>query len=158
MRQALGAFALIVFAAAATAEDSPRTERGYRADYADQGYHRSAGPSAKPSLALATGERAAIARHYAVYFAQGLCPPGLAREAGACVPPGQAKRFALGEALAGDVVPAPLPPELAARLLAPPGHGFFYLDGHVLLVAAVKRIVVDAMAVSAPPAHADASE
>lgn len=158
MLQILLASAIALVSASAQADDrrkhskkfSRKVETRYTGDYADIGYYRW-GAAYRPTTVIAMDERAIIQRHYAIYFSKGRCPPGLARHEGACTPPMQAKRFVIGQALTGAVANAPLPPELGARLVAPPGHAYFYLDGHVLLVAQPARLVVDAVAVGATP-------
>ena len=48
------------------------------------------------------------------------CPPGLAKKNNGCMPPGQAKKWAMGQPLAGGVVYESLPEEILRRIGLPP--------------------------------------
>jgi len=71
------------------------------------------------------------------------CPPGLARKANGCLPPGQAKkRYVVGRALAPSVVIVGVPSGLRLSV-APAGYRYVYVDGDILLIDAASRLVAD---------------
>lgn len=71
------------------------------------------------------------------------CPPGLARKDNGCLPPGQAKRrYVVGQALPSTVVIGSVPSGLRLRA-APAGYRYAYVDGDILLIDAVSRLVAD---------------
>lgn len=122
-------------------------EPGRQHDAGPQGdrYHRPA-PPAPDSLRFGDRQREAVRGFYATRVQAGRCPPGLAKKANGCLPPGQAKRWVLGQALPHDVVRYPLPAELRRRLGTPPaGHEYVRVAGDILLLAIGTSLVVDAI-------------
>ncbi len=84
--------------------------------------------------------------YYSSQARAGKCPPGLAKKNNGCLPPGQAKKWQRGQALARDVQYYPLPNELVVRMGVPPaGHKYIRVAGDILLVAVGTMIVVDAI-------------
>lgn len=83
------------------------------------------------------------------YYARGKhCPPGLARKNKGCMPPGQAKKWQIGQPMPRGVAPAPVPQEVLGLLpKLPPGHQYVSYGGDILLIAAGSRMVVDAITV-----------
>jgi Ni/Co efflux regulator RcnB len=74
------------------------------------------------------------------------CPPGLAKKHNGCLPPGQAKKWAMGRALPSDVRYYDLPRDLVALLPPPPPqHRYVRVAGDILLVAVGTSVVVDAI-------------
>lgn len=72
------------------------------------------------------------------------CPPGLAKKNNGCLPPGQAKKWAIGEPLPAGVVYAPVPSALLVSLpRVPPGHKYVEVAGDILLIAIGSKMVVD---------------
>lgn len=83
---------------------------------------------------------------YGPAVSQGRCPPGLAKKGNGCLPPGQAKRWAIGQPLPSDMVRYSLPPELQRRLGPPPaGYKYVRAASDILLIAVGTRMVVDAI-------------
>lgn len=84
------------------------------------------------------------------YYAKGKhCPPGLARKNNGCMPPGQAKKWQIGEPIPRAAAHAPVPPEVLVLLpRLPPGHQYISYGGDVLLIAASSRMVVDAISIT----------
>jgi hypothetical protein len=70
------------------------------------------------------------------------CPPGLAKKNNGCMPPGQAKKLAVGQALpAGAVFTVPQP--ILSTLPPPPiGHRYAVVNNQVVLVSS-GNIIVD---------------
>ncbi len=84
--------------------------------------------------------------YYAGQFKHGRCPPGLAKKHNGCMPPGQARKWAMGQPLPGDVVYYPVPQPVLAELGPPPaGHKFVRVAGDILLIAVGTGMVVDAI-------------
>lgn len=74
------------------------------------------------------------------------CPPGLAKKNNGCMPPGQAKKWAVGEPLPHDVVYYNLPPRLVVQLGHPPaGYRYVRVATDILLIAIGTGMVVDAI-------------
>ena len=74
------------------------------------------------------------------------CPPGLAKKNNGCQPPGQAKRWKLGQALPRDIGYRPVEAEIRVRLGTPPaGHEFVRVAGDILLIAVGTAMVIDAI-------------
>ena len=84
--------------------------------------------------------------YYTTQYRGGHCPPGLAKKHNGCMPPGQAKRWDVGQPLARDIryyeVPAPLVLQLGQPA---PGYRYVRVDDNILLLATGTRMVVDAI-------------
>jgi Ni/Co efflux regulator RcnB len=109
-----------------------------------------AAPGGPPGHARKFGanDNAAIQAYYGQSF-RGNCPPGLAKKNNGCLPPGQAKRWAVGQPLPAGVTWYAVPQDLYVRLTPPPyGHRYVYLDGGVLLLNLSSRLVVDAVTIN----------
>lgn len=128
---------LLQSAAASLGED--RLRASYREGFETQ---------SPRAAAIAMRERVAIREFFARHYAEGRCAPGLSKFHNSCLPPSAARRFTIGKPLAASVPASPIPLDLAERIAAPAGHRYLYLDGHIILVAANSRLVVDAMSVS----------
>ena len=91
-------------------------------------------------------DRIAVRDYYGGAFGGGHCPPGLAKKNNGCMPPGQAKKWALGRPLPRDVVFYDLPESLRVRLSLPPaGHRYVRVAGDILLIAAGTGMVAAAI-------------
>lgn len=74
------------------------------------------------------------------------CPPGLAKKGNGCLPPGQAKRWRLGQPLPRDLVYHPVPASVQVQLGTPPaGHKFVRVATDILLIAIGTGMVIDAI-------------
>ena len=72
------------------------------------------------------------------------CPPGLAKKNNGCLPPGQARKWALGQPLPAGVAYYPVPQALVVQLgVPPPGYRYVRVASDVLLIAAGTQMVVD---------------
>jgi Ni/Co efflux regulator RcnB len=91
--------------------------------------------------------RVAVREYYEhEYEGRGRCPPGLAKKHNGCMPPGQARKWHMGQALPRDVVYYPVPPELEVRIGIPPaGYKYVRVASDILLIAAGTGIVADAI-------------
>ena len=91
-------------------------------------------------------QRVVIQNYYGQQFKAGKCPPGLAKKNNGCLPPGQAKKYAIGQPLPRDVVFYPVPSSVIVQLGAPPaGHKYVRVATDILLIAIGTSMVVDAM-------------
>jgi len=89
--------------------------------------------------------RTALRGYYDNYTRSGRCPPGLAKKNNGCIPPGQAKKWAIGQPLPGDMAYSDLSSDLA-RILGLPPQGYRYVQsGSDILMINGARIVMDAI-------------
>ena len=80
------------------------------------------------------------------YGKKGHCPPGLSKKQNGCMPPGQAKKWAIGRPLPRDVIFYDLPPSILSQLGPPPSHHrFVRVAQDILLIAVGTGMVVDAI-------------
>jgi Ni/Co efflux regulator RcnB len=91
-------------------------------------------------------QRVVVQNYYGKQFKAGHCPPGLAKKNNGCLPPGQAKKYAIGQPLPRDVVFYPVPASVVVQLGAPPaGHKYVRVATDILLIAVGTSMVVDAI-------------
>ena len=90
--------------------------------------------------------RVVVREYYEGQFQKGRCPPGLAKKHNGCMPPGQAKKWAMGQPLPRNVtyysVPQPLLVEFGAP---PPGYRYVRVSDDILLMEVATRLIVDAI-------------
>lgn len=92
------------------------------------------------------GQRQAAREHYGAAGRAGHCPPGLAKKGNGCQPPGQAKRWQLGQPLPRDLIYHPVPVGVQVQLGTPPaGHKFVRIATDILLIAIGTGLVIDAI-------------
>ena len=91
--------------------------------------------------------RGVISSYYVDEFRSGRCPPGLAKKHNGCLPPGQAKRWKLGQSLPRDVIYYDLPDRLVRQIGYPPvGYRFVRVASDILMISIGAGLVVDAIA------------
>ena len=91
-------------------------------------------------------QRQAVSRYYAGMQAKGKCPPGLAKKNNGCMPPGQAKKWLIGQPLPATLVQYQVPNAVVAQIgIAPSGYKYVRVANDLLLVALGTMIVVDAI-------------
>lgn len=74
------------------------------------------------------------------------CPPGLAKKNNGCMPPGQAKKYHIGQPLPSTVIFYPVPGPVLVTLPPPPiGHKYVRVAADILLIAVGTSMVVDAI-------------
>lgn len=84
--------------------------------------------------------------YYGARFSAGKCPPGLAKKNNGCMPPGQAKKWAVGQPLPKDLHLYDLPRELRVQLPPPPPeYRYVRVASDILLIAVGSRMVIDAI-------------
>lgn len=83
---------------------------------------------------------------YREQYASGRCPPGLAKKNNGCMPPGQARKWALGKPLPAGVVYYEVPQSLIVRIGLPPaGQRYVRVANDLLLIAVGTGMVIDAI-------------
>jgi hypothetical protein len=97
------------------------------------------------NITIGASDQALIREYFGTALKSGRCPPGLAKKNNGCQPPGQAKKWAKGQRLPGDVVFFDLPSDLRARLDVPIGAKLVRVGLDVLLIAAGTGMVLDAI-------------
>ena len=91
-------------------------------------------------------QRTVIRNYYGQQYKAGRCPPGLAKKKNGCMPPGQAKKWALGQPLPGSVVFYPVPRQVVLQLGTPPaGHKYVRVASDILLIAIGTSMIIDAV-------------
>ncbi len=89
--------------------------------------------------------RTAIRGYYDSYTRSGRCPLGLAKKNNGCMPPGQAKKWAIGQPLPHDMAYSDLSANLARSLGLPPqGYRYVQSASDILLINGA-GIVMDAI-------------
>lgn len=112
------------------------------------GKGNDAGPSAQVTVGSYFGDsqRTVIRDYYGEQSRVGRCPPGLAKKNNGCMPPGQARKWAVGQALPRDVVYYSVPQSIVIQLGAPPpAHRYVRVAGDILLIAIATNLVIDAI-------------
>jgi hypothetical protein len=90
-------------------------------------------------------QRVVVRNYYSEHYSGGRgCPPGLAKKHNNCVPPGQAKKYIVGQPLRVQYYTVPRP-VLVTLPPAPVGYRYVTVNGDILLVAIGTMIVVDAL-------------
>jgi Ni/Co efflux regulator RcnB len=90
-------------------------------------------------------DRVVVKDYFSGSFAGG-CPPGLAKKGNGCMPPGQAKKWSVGQRLPRDVQWYEVPRDLYVRLTPPPvGYRYVRVGADVLLMAIATSIIIDAI-------------
>jgi Ni/Co efflux regulator RcnB len=90
--------------------------------------------------------RVAVRNYYDEQYQRGRCPPGLAKKHNGCMPPGQARKWQVGQPLPRDVVYYSVPQPLVVRIGPPPsGYRYVRVASDILLMAVGTRMVVDAI-------------
>ena len=75
------------------------------------------------------------------------CPPGLARKHNGCMPPGQAKKWAVGQPVPrGVTVYSVAQPVLRQLPPAPYGYRYARIGGNIVLVQQRNNVIVDIIA------------
>ena len=95
---------------------------------------------------FAEPQRVVINNYYGNEFKAGRCPPGLAKKHNGCMPPGQAKKYVVGQRLPSDVIYYQVPQAVVYQLGAPPsGYRYVRVASDILLLAVGTSMVVDAI-------------
>lgn len=91
-------------------------------------------------------DRVIVREYYSEQHRVGRCPPGLAKKHNGCMPPGQARKWHIGQPLARDVVFYEVPQSVVVQLGQPPsGHRYVRVASDILLMAIGTGMIVDAI-------------
>ena len=91
-----------------------------------------------------SSQRTVITTYYTDEYRKGRCPPGLTKKHNGCMPPGQARQWAVGRVLPRNVVYYDLPPSVIVQMGVPPaGHRYVRVASDILLIAIGTSMVVD---------------
>jgi Ni/Co efflux regulator RcnB len=126
-------------------------EQAEQSDHGDDGHGKKGKKNKQPAEVRVGGyfvpqQRVVVQNYYGQQFKSGHCPPGLAKKNNGCLPPGQAKKYAVGQPLPRDVVFYPVPASVVVQLGAPPaGHKYVRVATDILLIAVGTSMVVDAI-------------
>lgn len=72
------------------------------------------------------------------------CPPGLAKKNNGCMPPGQAKKLAVGQPVPAGVTLYPVPRPVIVQLPPPPyGYRYARVGNDIVLVRNENQLIVD---------------
>ncbi len=97
-------------------------------------------------IRFSVDSRHAINDYYGAQFRAGKCPPGLAKKHNGCLPPGQAKKWAMGRPLPPDVRYYDLPHDLLIQLpVPPPNYRYVRVASDILLITVGTAMVADAI-------------
>ena len=90
--------------------------------------------------------RVAVNEYYGEQFRKGRCPPGLAKKHNGCMPPGQAKKWQMGQPLPREVVYYSVPQPLLVRIGPPPsGYRYVRVADDILMISIGTKMVIDAI-------------
>lgn len=100
-----------------------------------------------PKAYLSDAQRKAIQDHYASQQQRsGRCPPGLAKKNNGCLPPGQAKKWAMGKPLPADVAHQPVPDAVLKKIgMVQKGIEIVRILNDVVVLQKGSRTVLDAV-------------
>ncbi len=90
-------------------------------------------------------QRSTVRSYYSTHYGGAKsCPPGLAKKNNGCMPPGQAKKWAIGQPLPAGVVVYPVPRQVLVTLPpAPVGYKYVRVATDILLIAVGSQMVID---------------
>ncbi len=90
--------------------------------------------------------RVMVRDYYGERYSAGRCPPGLAKKHNGCMPPGQAKKWQIGQRLQRDVVYYSVPQQLVVQIGQPPaGYRYVRVASDILMMAIGTGMIVDAI-------------
>ena len=143
------ALSILIAPSAALAEKGGNSGKGKNKGNSHQEYKHESSPSndgVHVEFRFGDQDRNMVRDYYGGQARGGKCPPGLAKKGNGCMPPGQAKKWAMGRPLPRDVAYHDLPYDLVRRLPPPPaGHRYVQVAGDVLMIAVGTSMVVDAI-------------
>jgi Ni/Co efflux regulator RcnB len=103
-------------------------------------------PAVQVEFHFGEREREAARAYYGAPERAGRCPPGLSKKGHHCLPPGQARKWRVGQPLPRGIIYHDLPADLRLRLPPPPeGHRYVRVAADILLIAIGTSMIVDAM-------------
>ena len=142
---------VLMIAAAAMAgpvfADKPDWAGGGHGDRRDRnGDRQERGDRERGRPGFDEARRERVHEYYAREMKRGHCPPGLKKNHNGCMPPGQARKWKVGERLPKDVVYHDLAPQVRVEVGLPPaGYRYVQVANDILMIAAGTGMVVDAI-------------
>ncbi len=126
--------------------DRPGHNKGRQHNGEQRSSHGNPAPAVSVNVHFGSHHRTVARDYYSEQFRKGHCPPGLAKKNNGCLPPGQAKKWAVGQPLPRQLVYYELPSTLIVQLGQPrAGHRYVRVAIDILLIAIGTGIVVDAI-------------
>jgi Ni/Co efflux regulator RcnB len=89
--------------------------------------------------------RTYVRQYYTQYYAEKhRCPPGLAKKNNGCMPPGQARKWQVGQPVPTGVAVYSVPQPVVMHLPPPPyGYRYARVGGDIVLIQIQGNIIVD---------------
>ena len=102
-------------------------------------------PEIRPGSYFNDQQRTYARQYYSQNYGQGRnCPPGLAKKHNGCMPPGQAKKWSVGQPVPrGVTVYSVAQPVLRQLPPAPYGYRYARIGGDIVLVRQQNNLIVD---------------
>jgi Ni/Co efflux regulator RcnB len=99
----------------------------------------------KPGTFFNDQHRTAARQYYSSNYGNGhSCPPGLAKKNNGCMPPGQARKWDVGQPIPRGVTVYSVPQPVLVRLPpAPYGYRYARIGGDIVLVQQQNNLIVD---------------
>jgi Ni/Co efflux regulator RcnB len=99
----------------------------------------------RPGAYFNDDQRERARRYYAEHYGHGRgCPPGLAKKGNGCLPPGQARKWAVGQPLPRGVTVYSVPQPVLVQLPpAPFGYRYQRIGNDIVLVRSDTQLIVD---------------
>jgi Ni/Co efflux regulator RcnB len=90
-------------------------------------------------------QRTVVRQYYVQNYSGGKkCPPGLAKKNNGCMPPGQARNWAVGQPIPRNVTTYAVPQPVILQLPpAPYGYRYTRIGGDIVLVQQQNNLIVD---------------
>jgi hypothetical protein len=102
--------------------------------------------AAKIGTIFGSRHRSILVDYYSDASRAGRCPSGLDKKKNTCMPPEQARTWAVGRQLAPDVIDYEVPPVLAVPFgPLPAGYRYVRVASDILVIEIGSRMVVDAI-------------
>jgi Ni/Co efflux regulator RcnB len=116
---------------------------GKRAEKADKQAAKREAQEVKMGAYFDDHHREAARSYYHEHYARN-CPPGLAKKNNGCMPPGQAKKWGVGEPIPRGVTVYSVPQPVLVQLPPPPyGYRYARIGNDIVLVQARNNVIVD---------------
>ena len=123
-----------------------QSDRPEKSNRPDKGKQANGQATVKVGSYFGDSQRTAVRTYYGSQYRAGRCPPGLAKKNNGCMPPGQAKKWLVGQRLRSDVVYYSVPQSVIIQLGAPPpSYKYVRVAADILLIAIGTNLVVDAI-------------
>ena len=99
----------------------------------------------RPGTYFNDQQRTYVREYYTTSYGNGKrCPPGLAKKNNGCMPPGQARNWAVGQPVPRGVVIYTVPQPVIRQLPpAPYGYRYARIGGDIVLVQQQNNVIVD---------------